>query len=83
MGKVEQVRQIVADPFSGFTKLNDTERSVLRLASRGYSNREIGEKFNMTDALVAYYLRGGLQKIGVSKSDLPNLVFEMIETTVA
>jgi DNA-binding NarL/FixJ family response regulator len=82
MGKVQQVRAILADPFVKFEDLSKDERRVLRLASRGFTNREIGEKLDMTDELVGYWLRNARLKIGLSKSELPNFVFRQIEAVV-
>ncbi len=82
MGKVEQIRQILLDPFSKVLTLSDFERQVLRLASRGKTNREIAEYFNITDERVAYYMRNALAKLGVKKSDLPSIVLDNIERII-
>jgi len=82
MGKIEQVRKVLRDPFMAFDQLNRDERRVLRLASRGFTNKEIGAHQQVSDDMVAYVLRNGLLKINMKKKDLANKVFLMIEGIV-
>ncbi len=78
MGKAEQVSKILDDPFVSFKQLTDDERRVLRLASRGFTNRYIGQSQGISEEMVAYVLRNGLLKLNVKKKDLPNIVFALI-----
>jgi DNA-binding NarL/FixJ family response regulator len=78
MGKVEQVRDLLEDPFVSFKQLTDDERRVLRLASRGFTNRYISQSQGISEEMVAYVLRNGLLKLNVKKKDLPNIVFALI-----
>lgn len=83
MGKIEQVRACLLNPFVDYPQLNEQERRVLRLASRGYTNKSIASNQGISDDMVAYLLRNGLLKLNVNKKDLPNIVFATIEKIVA
>ena len=78
MSKAEQVSKLLDDPFVSFKQLNDDERRVLRLASRGFTNRYISQRQGISEEMVAYVLRNGLLKLNVKKKDLPNIVFALI-----
>ena len=78
MSKAEQVSKLLNDPFVSFKQLNDDERRVLRLASRGFTNRYISQRQGISEEMVAYVLRNGLLKLNVKKKDLPNIVFALI-----
>ena len=82
MGKIEQVKSILEDPFGDFVRLTDQEKNVLRLASRGFTNRYIGSNQGMSEEMVAYTLRNSLLKLDMKKKDLPNIVFARIERVV-
>jgi DNA-binding CsgD family transcriptional regulator len=82
MGKIGQVRSILEDPFDDWDRLTDQEKNVLRLASRGFTNRYISSNQGISEEMVAYTLRNGLLKLDVKKKDLPNLVFARIERIV-
>ncbi len=82
MGKIEQIRAILKNPFGEYPNLSDQEETVLRLASRGLTNREIAHRENISEEMVAYVLRNGLLKINMKKKDLSNKVFLMIEGIV-
>ena len=78
MSKAEQVSKLLDDPFVSFKQLKDDERRVLRLASRGFTNRYISQRQGISEEMVAYVLRNGLLKLNVKKKDLPNIVFALI-----
>ena len=78
MSKAEQVSKLLDDPFVSFKQLTDDERRVLRLASRGFTNRYISQRQGISEEMVAYVLRNGLLKLNVKKKDLPNIVFALI-----
>jgi DNA-binding CsgD family transcriptional regulator len=82
MGKIEQVRSILKNPFGKYPNLSEQEERVLRLASRGLTNREIALGEMISEEMVAYVLRNGLLKTGSTKKTLPNKVFSMIEEIV-
>ena len=82
MGKVEQVRTLLLDPFKDFKSLNENERQALGLASHGFTNWVIADMTNTTPGMVAYYIRTGLKKLGVKKSDLPGMVLERVKRIV-
>jgi DNA-binding CsgD family transcriptional regulator len=82
MGKIEQVRLILQNPFAEIESLNEDERQVLQLASRSLTNEEIANRLNITEALVAYRLRNGLLKINAKKKELPNMIIRAIEQVV-
>lgn len=46
--------------------LNDRERSILRLAETGKTNKEIAEKLNLSAGTVRNYLAGATQKLAAS-----------------
>ncbi len=79
MGKVERIRRIVRNPFKDHPKLGEQEERILGHASRGYTNKAISHRENISEEMVAYVLRNGLLKLGVKKQDLPDIVFRMIE----
>ena len=78
MSKSEQVSKLLDDPFVSFKQLNDDERRVLRLASRGFTSRNISNRLGVSEEMVWYFLRNGLLKLNVKKKDLPNIVFALI-----
>jgi DNA-binding NarL/FixJ family response regulator len=82
MGQVQQIREVLDDPFRIYPTLTPIERRVLRLASRGASNRTIAGKLAMTNPMVAYTMRSGMLKMNVKKSDLPDIVFSLISKII-
>jgi DNA-binding CsgD family transcriptional regulator len=82
MGKIERIRAILKNPFGKYPNLSSQEAGVLRLASRGLTNREIAHDESISEEMVAYVLRNGLLKTGSTKKTLPNKVFSMIEEIV-
>ena len=78
MSKAEQVSKLLDDPFVSFKQLTDDERRVLRLASRGFTSRNISNRLGVSEEMVWYFLRNGLLKLNVKKKDLPNIVFALI-----
>lgn len=82
MGKIEQIRQTIADPFGSNDQLRESERRVLTLASHGLTNRQIAGRLGMSDENVAYFLRNGLMKIDMKKKQLPYHLIQTIEEIV-
>jgi len=63
-----ELRRTVAalrTPIAGGLPFSDRELDVLRLASAGLSNREIGNKLGLSEGTVKNYVTSVLQKIGV------------------
>lgn len=82
MGKIEQIANLIRQPFTGYPNLRTNERRVLTLASHGKTNREIASATGMTEETVAYYFRSGLLKVGMKKKELPARLISEISAIV-
>jgi LuxR family maltose regulon positive regulatory protein len=65
---VEQINRVY---FTGDkTRLSEREEEIARLASEGFSNKQIGEKLFISENTVKKHLKGVFEKLGVSSRSL-------------
>lgn len=75
-GKVEQIKQLLDNPFRSFKDLSDREREALKWASRGYSYSDIASIMGISKEMSNYHLRNGCLKAGKKKRELVTYVFD-------
>lgn len=81
-GKIEIIREMLADPFKG-RALTPREKEVAKLAALdGMTYREIAQALDIAEATARTHLQHVVAQLGVSKSGLINLFVEQLRDVV-
>jgi DNA-binding CsgD family transcriptional regulator len=81
--KLTRIRAILADPFGVYPDLDEKERKVARLASRGHTLEEVGVALGISPNTAGSIVKRLTLKTGLTKTAMTTAVFKMLEKVLA
>lgn len=80
--QVMRIRAILLNPFSSYPGITERERSILTLASKGKTSREIAEEMNLSEKAVGTILYRLKPRIRKTKAEMVQHLISQIEKVV-
>lgn len=80
--RLAQIRAILLNPFATYPGLSDRERSVLALAAKGKTSRQIADELSLSEKAVGTILYRLKPRIKKTKPEIVQYLIEQIEWIV-